>query len=108
MRSLFRLGWLRLQAEPWHPSDEEVLDYLDGELKERCARRVRAHLEACWACRARAQRTQEAITRFAEFAGRSLADRIPPPPRGWSTFRARLRRVIDGEEPAEAGAEEAG
>jgi hypothetical protein len=108
MHSLFRLGWLRLQGEPWHPTDEEVLDYLDGEAKERDAGRVRVHLEACWACRARAQRVQEAITRFAEFAGQSLAARIPPAPQGWATFRAKLRGLIEGDQPSEALGEDAG
>jgi hypothetical protein len=108
VRRLFRLGWLRLQGEPWHPTDEEVLDTLDGEAKERDAGRVRAHLEACWACRARAQRVQEAITRFAEFAGQSLAGRIPPAPQEWATFRTKLRRVIEGDQPSGAPAGDAG
>ncbi|HLK65372.1 MAG TPA: hypothetical protein VKU19_18160 [Bryobacteraceae bacterium] len=44
-----------------HPSDEQILLELDGELSASAAKSVRTHLEACWPCRARRQQLERSI-----------------------------------------------
>jgi len=91
MPRLFGLGLFGFRGELRHLGEQDMIDFLDGELEDRRGQQVRRHLEACWACRAKTQRTQEAITHFAEFVAGSLTDKLPPPPGGWSSFRARLQ-----------------
>jgi hypothetical protein len=76
---------------PGHLSDEELLACLDGELKHRNSRRVQAHLESCWACRARAQKIERGIADFVD--RRNALVETSPPPRGWAGFEARLGRA---------------
>jgi anti-sigma factor RsiW len=82
--------------QDWHPSEEEVLRHVDGELSARASSRILSHLEACWACRARVDRLQETIRAFTELVEGPLTAELPDPPRSWSGFAAALRRVADG------------
>jgi Putative zinc-finger len=47
-----------------HSSEQELLLYADGELPSRDAGRVRAHLAACWECRARMSEIESTIADF--------------------------------------------
>ena len=47
-----------------HVSDEELLQYLDGESSARHAKRVRSHLGECWRCRSRQLELENAIAEF--------------------------------------------
>jgi hypothetical protein len=47
-----------------HPSEKELLLYVDGELRKRQARRIEQHLASCWQCRAQLAQTEEAIGEF--------------------------------------------
>jgi hypothetical protein len=53
-----------MQPEALHPSDGELLMEIDGELGERRASEVHAHLTACQACRARKQEMSETLADF--------------------------------------------
>jgi hypothetical protein len=53
-----------MQPDHLHPSDSELLMEADGELEERRAAKVRAHLAACWACRTRMQEINRTIADF--------------------------------------------
>jgi len=77
-----------------HPTEEELLRHVDGELPSRQAEGVRTHLEACWSCRARTERIQESISAFAEFVDGPLTANLPAPPRGWSTFQPLLSKAV--------------
>jgi hypothetical protein len=53
-----------MQPEPLHPSDSELLMEAEGELAERRANEVRAHLARCQECRARSQEMSETLSDF--------------------------------------------
>ncbi len=54
-----------MQNENFHLSDQELLLCADGELSRRRASEVRAHLAACWDCRARMAEIEGTIVDFA-------------------------------------------
>ncbi|MGH9839428.1 MAG: anti-sigma factor family protein [Blastocatellia bacterium] len=81
------------QAQP-HPASEQLLLYVDGELTDKDAGQVRAHLEVCWKCRARVAGIEETIAEFSRFDETTLTRRLPPPPGGWRGFDARLKRLV--------------
>ena len=78
-----------------HVSDEDLVHYLDGELNPGKAQRVRRHLESCWRCRSRCQKTQASITEFADFRRRS--DTVAPP-KGWREFDIRLDQLEEASD----------
>lgn len=75
-----------------HPSERELLLYMNGELDARATSRVQAHLQGCWACALERDRLTNAVSAFmqgrqAVFAGTEFpeaADR---------RFEKRLRRL---------------
>ncbi|HXG64160.1 MAG TPA: zf-HC2 domain-containing protein [Blastocatellia bacterium] len=81
-------------AEDGHPSEEVLLLYLDGELAPKEAGQVRAHLEACWTCRVRAEKIQETITAFIDYQNDVLKPLIEPPPQAWLGFGGKLDQLV--------------
>ena len=49
---------------PLHPSERELLLYVDGELRKRQVGRIERHLASCWQCRAQLAQTEETIGEF--------------------------------------------
>jgi hypothetical protein len=76
-----------------HPSDEELLACLDGELDARSLARVRRHLDGCWPCRARRDRFDRSIAAFVEMRLEDGARRTGFPPASTAMFTARLREI---------------
>ena len=66
-----------MQHQDIHPSNEELLLSVDGELSAGEADRVQSHLAACWACRARRQEIESAISDFVRMHRRDLDPQIP-------------------------------
>jgi hypothetical protein len=79
-----------------HPSENYLLGLLDGELEPRRSARVRTHLEACWACRARAEKFQTAISAFVEYHHTILRPSIARQRRA-SGFQSRFRQSLCSE-----------
>src|SRR5687767_12839062 len=73
-----------------HPSEDELLLYVDGELATKEAGNIRAHMEACWSCRVRTEKVQEAISSFIDYRNSVLKPLIDPPPHGWRGFDRKL------------------
>ncbi len=63
--------------ESFHATDEELLLAADGELPARRATEVRAHLAACWDCRARMAETERAIAEFSRAYRQTLDLQLP-------------------------------
>jgi anti-sigma factor RsiW len=82
--------------ENWHPSDDELFCYVDGELKPGESQRIKTHLEACWACRVKGEKVQANIVSFVSLLDRAVAqdDDLHTPPRGWRTFEAKVSKVM--------------
>ena len=58
---------------PWHPREDDLLLYIDGELPARRQARIGAHLKACWACRAKVEKVESTITAFMDYRSRASA-----------------------------------
>jgi anti-sigma factor RsiW len=82
--------WFRFA---WHPSDEELLAFLDGELSAKPASKVQKHLEGCWACRAKREKMERSISAFINYRNASLADTAEAPPRARKRFADKLSRL---------------
>jgi len=65
-----------------HPEAGEILRYADGELSTKEAAEMRAHLEACWQCRAAHSDVQKSIGEYVRYREVS-AGLLPAPPRPW-------------------------
>lgn len=76
-----------------HPSDDDVLCFIDGELDQPSTGSVRLHLEACWPCRTRADKFQSAISSFVDYRAQILLPFTETPGK-WSGFDGRLRGAI--------------
>src|SRR5438128_6069300 len=76
-----------------HPSDDDLLCLIDGELAGDSAEHVRAHLEACWPCRTRAEKFQSTISSFIDYRSRVLLS-MTEVPRNWSGFDRRLHAAV--------------
>jgi len=67
-----------MRHEDSHLSDEQLLLDVDGELSAHDEKPVRAHLDACWTCRARRFELENAIASFIRFHQRELTAGLPP------------------------------
>jgi hypothetical protein len=61
-----------------HVSDQELLLAADGELPGHRAAQVRAHLAACWNCRARMAEVEATIADFVRAQRQTLDPQLPP------------------------------
>src|SRR5262249_13365363 len=75
----------------WHPAEEDLLLFLDGEASERQAAKVHAHLESCWACRNQRDKLDRAIAAFMDYCEAEAANASALPPRASLQFAERLR-----------------
>jgi hypothetical protein len=73
-----------------HISDQGLLLAADGELSAREASRVRAHLEACWKCRARSVQIDRTIADFVAAHQLHNEKDLPPIEGSRALLRARL------------------
>jgi len=78
-----------ISEEGEHPPREMLLLCVDGELAPREAAQLQAHLEACWYCRVRTKKIEEAIADIIEFDEQVLKPRFTPP-NGWRSFDRQL------------------
>src|SRR5262249_49053343 len=74
----------------WHPAEEDLLLFLDGEASERQAAKVRAHLESCWACRNQRDKLDRSIETFMDYGAAGATDASALPPRASLQFAERL------------------
>jgi hypothetical protein len=76
-----------------HPSDQELLLAVDGELSARDAGRAQSHLAACWTCRARKQDIEAAIGEFIRMHRRNFDRQLPPPDGRRALLHAQLAQL---------------
>jgi anti-sigma factor RsiW len=86
-------------SEDFHPQDEELLMAADGELSSRRAARVRAHLAACWDCRARMAEIEDTIAVFARIHRQMCDPKLPPIAGARAQLRARLAELATKTHP---------
>lgn len=76
-----------------HISDEELVRSADGELSPRRAAEVKAHIEACWDCRARMEEVQSTITSFVRAHHSEFDPQLPPGDGARALLRARVAEM---------------
>jgi hypothetical protein len=79
-----------MAMEDRHLSDEELILAADGELDSRRDALVRAHLPACWNCRARLAELEGAIADFVRLHSATLDSQVPPPEGARAMLKAQL------------------
>ena len=76
-----------------HPSDDELLRFIDGEQSREDAEAVQFHLKVCWSCRVRAEKLNTVISSFVEFRGQVIKPVVKiPDNRG--NFKMRLNKAV--------------
>ena len=91
-----------MKFEDPHLSDEQLLLDLEGELPARDEGSMRAHLEACWQCRARRQELENTITGFIRGYQRELDTKLPSAAGPRALLKARLSRLSAAEQTRRA------
>jgi hypothetical protein len=76
-----------------HISEQELLQAADGELPDRRANQVRAHLASCWSCRARMADIEGAIADFVRDYRQTLDSRLPSADGPRALLRAQLAEL---------------
>jgi hypothetical protein len=82
-----------------HPEEEELLRLADGELPPRRAAEVRAHLEACWQCRAAMEEMQSLVGECVRYRRHVLVGCMPPPPAPWADIERGFDAIDAQREP---------
>ncbi len=82
----------RLFRQTWHPTFEELMLYLDGELGAKMDR-VGTHTKKCWFCRLRLEKIDRAISEFMEARSESFASQPRFPTQVLTHFSDRLDRL---------------
>ena len=88
-----------MKSQDSHIPDEDLLLTIDGELTGRDAAWIEAHLEDCWACRARRQEIESAIATFMRMHERNLNPALPPAEGPRALLKARLA-LVPAPQPA--------
>jgi hypothetical protein len=83
----------RLFHQTWHPSFEELMLYLDGELGAKKMERLGTHTKKCWSCRLRLEKIDRAISEFMEARSESFADQPTFPMPVSASFSGKLDRL---------------
>jgi len=86
--------YIKLFRDSAHPSDEELMQFLDGETDGKRATEVKEHLAVCWACRARREEIEQTIFAFIKNRQAALSDSLELPPPAQSQFQLRARRLL--------------
>lgn len=76
-----------------HLSDQQLLLDLEGELFGGDEKVVRAHLDACWKCRARRGELEHAIADFSQAYQKEFEDKLPPSDGPRALLRAKLAKL---------------
>src|SRR5688572_28521164 len=82
-----------LMLEFWHPTNKDLMVYLNGGLPGRKAARVESHLENCWSCKATQKKIEDSFLTYVERRSTAFGD-IPLFSSGdQQQFEAKLRRL---------------
>jgi hypothetical protein len=85
-----------MKEQESHLSDREMIMALDGELDPRAAKRVEAHLAACWTCRSRKTELERAIADFVHLH-RTGPESLPSSEGPRAMLKARLADIAQSQ-----------
>ena len=83
----------------FHLSDEDLLLAADGELSKRRLVQVRAHLSACWTCRARMAEIESMIGHVVRLTRETLGPELPPIDGARARLKAQLEELVESPRP---------
>ena len=83
-----------------HPAEEQLLRFADGELRPKEAAAVRAHLEACWSCRAQLEDLERGVADYVRYHKGALKPSLPSPPQPWANLRVKMAQLDQRRPPA--------
>jgi len=86
-----------MKKEDAHLSDQQLLLSLDGELSAGEQKLVRAHLEACWACRAHCKELDDTIAGVIRAHQSEFEGKLPPIAGPRALLKAQLRQLSPDE-----------
>jgi hypothetical protein len=76
-----------------HPTDEQLLYFVDGELAASASENIRGHLKACWQCRHELEDIEQTISQCVCYRKVVLDTCLPSPPQPWFDIYPRLARI---------------
>ncbi|MCI0422570.1 MAG: zf-HC2 domain-containing protein, partial [Acidobacteria bacterium] len=82
-----------LLYQTWHPSENELLVYLDGEMDAKSSQRVEAHLKGCWSCRVKREETERLISAFMKSRASALGESSSSPAGALPRLQSRLDQL---------------
>jgi hypothetical protein len=83
-----------MKQEDAHLSDQQLLLSLEGEISAREQNLVRAHIEACWACRARCKELDDTIAGVVRAHQSEFSGKLPPIAGPRALLKAQLRQLF--------------
>jgi hypothetical protein len=86
-----------------HPTEEELLLSADGELPNRRVAQIRAHLTACWECRARMSEIEGTIAEFIRTHHQAVDATLPPIAGPRALLRAQLAELTSKQQVGSEG-----
>jgi hypothetical protein len=86
-----------MQRNPFHLTEPELLQSLDGELSAERAHRVEEHLAACWSCRERVRTLEESISSVIRAQRAELGPHLPPADGPRALLKAHLAERVATE-----------
>jgi hypothetical protein len=88
-----------MNYEDSHLSDQQLLHHIDGELSSQDEMPVRAHLDACWKCRARRREIEGAIADFIRVHQRGSDAELPAAAGRRALLKAQLAQLSRAAPP---------
>jgi hypothetical protein len=88
-----------MRYEEFHISDRNLLLSVDGEISKRRMAKIREHLAACWACRARMKKLENTVTDFVTICHQNLDLQLPASTGPRALLRAQLARLAEESYP---------
>lgn len=77
----------------FHPTDQQLLLFTEGEAQPRLGERIRIHLAACWECRKRIAELERSIGDVIEVHRQVLDPQVPPIDGARARLRARMAEL---------------
>src|SRR5439155_15278018 len=87
-----------LREDP-HLSNQDLLQWSDGELSTRRSVEVRGHLASCWRCRARLSEIETSIVGFVDTYERQVAPQLPPAAGSRALLKAQMAALTSESRP---------
>lgn len=85
--------------ESYHIPEQDLLLAADGALSPHRMAKVREHLTACWACRARLDEIETSIVEFVRFHQHNVNPKVPPAKGPRAVLQARLSELARNSRP---------